>query len=336
MVKIGLIGCGFMGGMHLSCYNALREGVRVTAIADINEERTSGFSKKFDLEVYKSGEELIKNADVDAIDICLPTYLHTQHAVMAMEHGRDVFIEKPVCLNLDEAALLLETQKKTGKRVMVGQVIRSWDEYKFLKKIVDENTYGKVVSAVFKRLSPLPTWSWEGWLHKPECSGTMALDLHIHDVDYMRYLLGEPQDLSSHVARDENGILNHIFSTFLYDGFVVTVEGCWDYPKDFPFSMEYRVMFEDATVMFNSHHQSPVIYLKEGGIIKPEIERVFEDSGDLGGNISSLGGYYNELKYFVQKLASGAEIEIAPLSEGVKSVELVLREIELAGGAVKK
>lgn len=325
-----------MGSMHLACYKAINENVKVVAIADLCEEKTREAAKQLNCEVYKTGEELINNADVDAVDICLPTYLHAKHAIMAMEKGLDVFLEKPVCMNMEEAEELLAVQKKTGKKVMIGQVIRTWDEYKLLKKIIDEKTYGKIVSAVFKRLSPLPTWSWEGWLHKPECSGTMALDLHIHDVDYVRYILGEPASITSHAARDKNGLLSHIFSTFVYDDATVFIEGGWNYPKDFPFEMEYRVTFEKATMVFNSQTQPPIIYLEDGGVIKPEIVSEFEGSGDVGGNLSSLGGYYNELKYFIEKLVKDEPIEIAPLSEGVKSLEVVLKEIELAGGAVKK
>ncbi len=116
----------------------------------------------------------------------------------------------------------------------------------------------------------------------------------------------------------------------------VAAEGAWDYSPSFPFCMEYRVKFEKATVVFNSgNNPALVVYPNEGGQIVPEIKNDFDDSNDIGGNISSLGGYYNELKYFTERLNLGLPLEVAPLSEGVKSLELVLREIEMAGGAKK-
>lgn len=337
MLKIGLVGAGFMGGMHSACYQSLLDsGVKICAVADVDIEKAKAVAAKFGAEVYKTGNELIENADVDVVDICLPTYLHTEHAIKAMEKGINVFIEKPVCLNLDEAKLLLETGEKTGAKVMVGQCMRLWPEYIWLKEATESGEYGKIISAVFKRVSPKPTWAWENWLHKVECSGSVALDLHIHDADYIRYLMGEPVSLNSTAARDSEGVIQQIFTTYQYPDSVVAAEGAWDYPPSFPFCMEYRVKFEKATVVFNSvNNPSLVVYLNEGGQIVPEIKNDFDDSNDIGGNISSLGGYYNELKYFTERLTLGLPLEVAPLSEGVKSLELVLREIEMAGGAKK-
>ena len=149
MIRVGLIGCGFMGGMHAACYAALAElGVKVTAIADDRPEFLAQMKEQTDAQTYESGMALIEQADVDVVDICLPTYLHTAHACAAMEKGRDVFCEKPVCLTEEDMQALLETKKRTGRKVMVGQVIRLWDEYAWLKKTVDAGTYGRVLCAL--------------------------------------------------------------------------------------------------------------------------------------------------------------------------------------------
>lgn len=332
MLKVGLIGCGFMGGMHSACYNAI-DGVEVVAVADIRAEKAEEIAKLHNAKIYSTGNELIENADVDVVDICLPTFLHTEHAVKAMKAGRNVFIEKPVCMSPEEGALLLATEKETGAKVQVGQVIRSWDEYVWLKETADKKIYGEIQSAVFKRLSSKPTWGWENWLHDAKRSGSMALDLHVHDVDFMRYLMGEPDGLHSNAVRNEKGIIEQIFTTFTYGDAAVTVEGCWDYPADFPFEAGFRVKFEKATVVLDVNGLA--VYPIEGGKIVPELKPSFEGDNNIGGNISSLGGYYNELKYFVEKLNAGEELTIAPLAEGVKSVELVLSEIASVGGAQK-
>lgn len=157
MIRVGLIGCGFMGGMHAACYAALAElGVKVTAIADDRPEFLAQMKEQTDAQTYESGMALIEQADVDVVDICLPTYLHTAHACAAMEKGRDVFCEKPVCLTEEDMQALLETKKRTGRKVMVGQVIRLWDEYAWLKKTVDAGTYGRVLSGVFQRVFVAP------------------------------------------------------------------------------------------------------------------------------------------------------------------------------------
>ena len=332
MLKVGLIGCGFMGGMHSACYNVI-DGVEVTAVADVRKEKAEEIAKIHNAEIYSSGYELIENADVDIIDICLPTFLHTEHAVAAMKKVKNVFIEKPLCMNEKECEILLETQKETGANVQVGQVIRLWDEYKWLKEIYDKREYGEIKSAVFCRLSSKPTWGWENWLHDAERSGSVAMDLHVHDVDFMRYLMGEPDGLTSKAVRNEKGIIEQIFTSFDYNGTVVTVEGCWDYPQDFPFTAGFRVKFEKATAVLDSNGLN--VYYNDGGVYKPEIKPEFEGENNIGGNLSSLGGYYNELKYFVEKITNGEPLLIAPLSEGVKSVKLILKELEFVGGAKK-
>ena len=333
MLKIGLIGAGYMGGMHSACYKALSDlDAAVTAVADLREDKRRSVIDSFNAVSYETGMELIENADVDMIDICLPTYLHTSHALAAMERGRAVFIEKPVCLTRDDGERLLDAQRKYGSLVAVGQCIRFWDEYAWLKDTLGQGKYGKVLSAVFQRISPHPGWAWDNWLHKPECSGTVALDLHIHDVDYVRYILGEPDGVTATAVRDSDGVIQQIFATYQYPGAVVIVEGDWDYPDTFPFSMNFRVKCEYATIVFDI--SGLTVYLKSGETLKPEIQKSFEGNNDIGGNITSLGGYYNELKYFVECLQKQTIPTIAPLDEAVKSVDLCLKEVELAGGAV--
>ena len=336
MIKIGLIGAGFMGGTHGFCYDALigKYDFKVVAVADKDIEKAKSIAVKFGAEVFDSGEELIDKCGINTVDICVPTYLHTSFAVKSMEKGFNAFIEKPVCLTEAEAWQLMDVQKKTGVKVMVGQCLRFWAEYVFLKKLVDEKTYGRVVSGVLKRLSPRPVWAWEGWFMDYRKSGSAALDLHIHDVDYIRYIMGLPDDIKSEITcRD--GSNEHIFSLYRYGDTVISIEGGWDFPSNFPFEMEYRVKFEKAAVIFNSSRSPSLkIYMEDGTVAEPVVKNDFSsESEGLQGNISSLGGYYNELKYFLECLENGSNFEISSLSEGIESFRLVRRGVT---AAVKK
>lgn len=334
MLKVGLIGAGFMGDMHATCYRALEnEGVKITAVADVVNEKADKIAQGFGAKVYMDGESLIQRADVDIVDICLPTYLHARHAVMAMKKGRAVFVEKPVCLKADEGRLLLETQKETGATVMVGQCLRHWPEYMWLKETSDLERYGKIISAAFTRLSSKPSWAWENWLHDVKKSGSMALDLHIHDVDFVRYLIGEPKDIKVRTVRDEDGVIQHILTAYSFEGSNVMAyaEGAWYYPDSFPFSAGYRIRFEKATAVFDSNKEPSVtVYTNDNGIVIPEFEGKSEQNSQSKGNISSLKGYYNELKYFIDKVKTNQPVKTAPLSEGVMTLELALRQIEEA------
>ena len=331
MIKVGLIGCGFMGSMHANCYKAMEGKAKVTAVADLREEYAREAAALSGAVIYSEGADLIENADVDFVDICLPSYLHATYAIMAMKKGHHVFVEKPLCLTREEAAALLKVQEETGRMAQVGQLVRFWDEYKWLKQVKDSGIYGKVVSGTFRRLSPRPEWAWENWLHDPKKSGGMALDLHVHDVDYIRYLLGEPKEIRA-VGMEEtpgSGLTEHILTTYIYDDAVIHAEGCWNYPADYRFSMYYNVKFEKATVVYDSGTNEFVVYLAQGGKFTPKIEDRFEGSAGSG-NISSLGGYYNELLYFVNLLENPEMEQLATLKEGARSVELALEGIEKA------
>lgn len=336
MIKVGLIGCGFMGGMHAACYKALENlGVQVTAVADVRAQYADELAAKSGAAVYATGMELIEKADVDVVDVCLPTHLHVSHAVAAMRAGRDVFVEKPICISDEEMALIQKVKDETGRKVQVGQVIRLWTEYVWLKQTADSGKYGRILAANFKRLSALPTWASEGWLMQPELSGGVAVDMHVHDVDYVRYLMGEPDRVQAQAYRDEAGLIQNITALYGYGRDVsVCIEAGWNYPASFPFTAEYRVKFEKATVVLKGGVLT--VYPNEGEPFTPELPQEYQGDNDIGGNISSLGGYYNELKYFIEGIKGEHPLTVATVEEAVKSVRLVKREIEIAGGLIAK
>ena len=325
MLKVGLIGCGFMGAMHANCYKNI-EGVEVVAFADIRSEKAEELAKGTNAALYGDGKELIANANVDVIDICLPTYLHAEYAMLAMEKVQYVFVEKPVALTVEHGKKMLEKSKETGAQVQVGQVIRFWDEYVELKKIIESGVYGKVINANFRRLSPRPDWGWENWLLDYKLSGGAGQDLHIHDVDYVLSAFGQPKNFYS--VKNINGESNSYVNTLMqYDNFVVGVEGTWDLPGSYPFTATFRVVFEKATV--ENAGGRFLCYDTEGShtieIAKKELSNEYR-----GGNISDLGGYYNELLYFTDAIKNQNPIEKATLAEASHSLSFVLKEIARA------
>lgn len=323
MLKVGLIGCGFMGAMHANCYKNI-EGVTLAAVADIRREKAESVAAGTDAVIYGDGSELIENADLDIIDICLPTFLHAKYAMAAMEKAGYVFIEKPVALTEAEGDALIEKSEQTGCKVQIGQVIRFWDEYVVLKEIFDSGKYGKVKHANFRRISPRPDWGWKDWLLDATFSGGAAQDLHIHDIDYALSLFGEPDKFYS--VKNSMGETNSYINTLLqYDDHVVTVEGTWDLPGCHPFEATFRVAFEEAVV---ENAGGKFMLYTDNGAEEIVIEKKQLAGGEnAGGNISDLGGYYNELVYFTDRAAKGEKIEKAALADAVKSLKFLKKEL---------
>lgn len=321
MLKVGLIGCGFMGAMHANCYKNI-DGVQLAAVSDIRREKAEAVSG--DAVIYADGAELIENADVDVIDICLPTYLHTRYALLAMDKVKYIFIEKPVSLTVEEADTLLEKSEKTGCNVQIGQVIRFWDEYTELRRLLEGGNLGRVVNANFRRISPRPDWGWNDWLLKYELSGGAAQDLHIHDVDFVLSLFGEPQKFCS-VKNSIGEKLSYVNTLMQYDGFAVSVEGTWDLPGSHPFEASFRVVCENGVIencggkfmRYDTDGAHEIVLEKKNAA----------GAADVGGNISDLGGYYNELVYFTERAKSGEKIEKASLADGAASLKFLKKEL---------
>lgn len=322
MIKIGLIGCGFMGTMHANSYHVLPD-VCVTAVADVRRDKAEALAKISNAEIYADGMSLIQNADVDAIDICLPTYLHASHAEAAMRKVKNVFIEKPVALTEEECDNLLAVQKETGAGVQVGQVVRFVDEYVYLKEIIDSKKYGKVENAFFSRLSPRPDWAWDGWIHDSLRSGGALQDLHVHDIDFMLHAFGQPKKFETVHADDANEKNSYVMSICNYDGFSVCVEGSWNFPTNYPFQARFGVKFENAVLELG-----PTGFkLYTDGKCEDVVIEKKALSVEGGGNISDLGGYYNELKYFTDCIKSNEKPKLAGLPDAVASVKFIRKEM---------
>lgn len=330
MIKVAVIGCGAMGLMHLHCYKELSEKVQVIAVADADPNKTKSAVaiSGADTKIYSDANVLIEQEKPDVIDICLPTFLHARFAKAAMEKGCHVFLEKPVCLTPEEAEMLLETQSKMGVKVQVGHVVRFFKAYKWLKETAVSGKYGRIKSAEFKRLSAYPAWSPTVVDYRR--SGSVAFDMHIHDADFIRYLLGEPDDVQASATRDDEGVIQHIFVTYKFGDIVATAQGGWDFPKDFPFTAEFLVNYDSATAVLKDGKLT--IYPASSEPYSPALIGEWGEEVDVGANVSFAGDYYDEIKYFIEEVVEGGKPGIVPLTDAIRTAKLVWKEIELAGG----
>lgn len=214
---------------------------------------------------------------------------------------------------------------------MVGQVVRAFDEYRYLKEVYDNKTLGKLKSIVMQRVSGNVRWGFEGWFHDEKKSGSVVLDLHIHDLDFLRYMLGEPDDFEVRATTFDSGMINQVITTYEFGDVFATAEGVWDVSPIPKFQAGFRAYFEKGTVYFNQAGQPGLtVYKADGTEIVPELHPEYEGQTNTGINITNLGPYYTEIKYFLECLRDGKEITLAPLQEGVKSVEQALEEWEAA------
>jgi len=328
MVKVAIIGAGFMGSMHAEVYGQL-PNVKVAAIVDTRGEKAKFLAEKVGAIPYLTSDQVFSKPDITIVDICLPTFLHKEFVIKAAEAKKDIVCEKPIALTLEDAKEMVDICKKNRVRFMVAHVIRFWPEYAFIKKNYDQGRFGKLLTLTCNRLSPQPTWGWENWLLNKNYSGGALFDLHIHDVDFILYLLGQkPVSLYSRGTYSEEQGYTHVLTTYNFpDGVTAFAEGAWDMTSNFPFEMRFIAQFEKVIADFDStSNPSLVIYYADGRIDKPHMERkVLQNTS---GNISDLGGYFFELNYFIDHVVHNKEFQVINPEDAVQSLEMILKEKE--------
>ncbi|NLS76542.1 MAG: Gfo/Idh/MocA family oxidoreductase [Chloroflexi bacterium] len=329
MIRVGLLGLGFMGRGHFDRYQQLAD-VQVTAIADAEPERRQGRLlangnidlglKELDLAgiaVYADAQELVERADVDVVDVCLPTHLHSRLAVAALQAGKHVLCEKPMAPSLREADAMIAAAQASGRTLMIAQCIRFWPEYTYLTRTLREGTLGKLLSLRLTRSGTAPRWSWQGWMLDADRSGGALLDLHIHDVDYVHSLLGKPQAILAQGGNSGATTGYDIVSAaYQYDAVPrVSVEGAW-MRAGWGFRAGYEALFEEGLLTY-AGWQAPTLTLYRPGA-EPATPEDFE-SGDA---------YVNEIRYFADCVASGQAPTRCPPQEARDSLALALKEKE--------
>ena len=327
-VKVGILGMGFMGNCHFNAYQGVA-GARITALCDCDAAKLrkeagvtgniGGAGQKKDLsgvKTYTEASRLIVDPEVDVVDITLPTYLHAEWTVKALKAGKHVICEKPMALSSAEARKMADVARRFRRRLFIGHCIRFWPAYEVARKIVRGNRHGKVLSAVFARISPKPTWSWNNWILDPKLSGDAALDLHIHDADFVLYLFGKPKAVCSHGYGSARTGFGHIVTSYDYAGKnAIIAEGGWIYENKYPFSMTFRIAMEKASLAL--HSDGKLMLYRPGR----DPETVDVPAGD---------GYGRELAHFIGCIATGKKSDIVSPESAALSVQLVETEIKSA------
>lgn len=189
-LKIGLIGYGRISRIfHLKILQSLR-GAKLVSLAEADEQSRAAAAEKLPgVTLYTDYRELIKDAPVEAVVICLPSGMHAEAATFALEHDKHVYLEKPLAISLDEARALLAVQQSKQKVGMVGFNWRFHPVYQQLKKELSTGKIGNVVSV--RTTFSNPRRNLPEWKKKRESGGGVLLDLASHHIDLLYFLFGE-------------------------------------------------------------------------------------------------------------------------------------------------
>ena len=325
MVNVGVVGLGMMGVMHINAYNKL-DNARLVAICDQDAARASGDlsgawsnlemddSNALDMSIIQGTtllEEILAMDQVDLIDICVPTPFHQVVIQAALAAGKHVICEKPLALTSTAAAEVAKLVHESKGMFMPAMCMRFWPQWAWLKEVVAENRYGKVVSATFRRMASMPP----GWYSQGQESGGALLDLHIHDTDFVCSLFGRPDGVYSRGYSKTSGAVDHITTQYIYSGkdspSIVSAEGGWCLADGYGFTMRYTVNFEEATADFDIGREHQLLLHHAGQ----------SDEIDLEGD-----GYTGELQYLINCIELGQQPERVTVDDATLCIQVIEAE----------
>ena len=325
-MRVAVLGLGFMGSTHLKALLAI-PGAEVVAVFSGDERKLSGDftgiqgnlggpGERLDLShatKYREIGQVLRDARVEAVDICLPTPLHESVSIDALRAGKHVLVEKPMALDRASAERMIAEAGRQKRVLMVAQVLRFFGAYRALAEILASGQLGAPRSALFRRRCGPPGWS--GWLNDPEQSGGAVLDLLIHDIDMCLHLFGKPQSISATGPEAPAAGIDLMTAELHYaGGWTAIVTGGWHASKSYPFSMEYTVVAERGTVEYSSTGREPAVY-PANGPMEPL-------------RVSGKDGYRAEIEYFLECCSEGTEPDLCPPHQSRDAVSLARQLME--------
>jgi len=260
MLKVGIIGFGKMGRKHLESFKRI-QGVGICGVYDTDPNK----AKEAGVKTCQDYNGMIKDCDI--ICVTTPTDTHKKYILEAIAAGKPVFVEKPLCRSVEEADEILKAVKKHKAKVMVGHVVRYFNQYAAIKKAIDDGCVGKPAVVRMTRCSKFPKAS-NNWFNSREKSGGVILDLMIHDIDFLIWCFGYPErvyakdislvklpnmDYALAVIRFKSGVIAHLEASWaLSGGFRARVEvagtgGLINYDSRQPASL--KVEHTDGEIM---------------------------------------------------------------------------------------
>jgi len=230
-IKIGIIGCGGISRAHARGYKNLTELFQVTATCDVIEANAADRGRELNAKhIYSDYRKMLKEGDIDAVDICLPHDIHGVISIAAMEAGKHVIVEKPIATTLEEADSMVCAAKKTGMTLMVALNQRYDPIHEKIKQMIDQGALGKLlcIRIDHNQNVSLPEGHWIR--SREKLGGGVLIGSGIHRVDLLRWFGGEIKKVANFWAKQPErmeGEVAVVMNTMFESGCIGEVTALW-------------------------------------------------------------------------------------------------------------
>lgn len=201
-IKCAVIGIGNMGKNHVRTFSQIPDA-ELVAVADNNSVLAEKIAKDYNIPYYVDYKEMIKAQKPTVVSVCVPTSLHCEVARYCLNNNINILLEKPIASTIEEAEELLDLAKRKNLKLLVGHIERFNPAVRKVKEMIDKGELGKITAIIARRVGGFP----------PQIKdANIAVDLAIHDIDIVNYLLDElPFDVSvnkqkNHIEQREDSV----------------------------------------------------------------------------------------------------------------------------------
>lgn len=201
-MRFGIVGAGVIGKTHARLISG-RGDARLVAVADTDESAATRLAGEFDCAAVSTVDELTKRDDVDAISVCVPSGMHADAAVAALDAGKHVVVEKPIDITLAAADRIIDAERRSGRTVTVISQRRFRPAYRQVNDLATAGrlgriTWGAAESTFWRPQSYYDSGGWRGtWALD---GGGALMNQGIHALDLLVWMLGEPVEASAYAA----------------------------------------------------------------------------------------------------------------------------------------
>lgn len=322
-MKIGIVGAGSMGRTHAPAWVDLKPlGAELVGMVSRRPASDAeALVKQHGGRVFSSYEALLK--EVDIIDLCVPTDLHSQMAIQAAKAGKHIVCEKPIALTLADGRAMIDAARAANVRLFVAMVLRFVPQYMAAQQTIAAGMVGKPAVIRLTRAAYQPRKAEDNWFVDENRSGGMVLDLMIHDYDYARWIAGNAVRVFAKSVRatrpDAPGDYALVTIRFA-SGAMAHIEGGWAYPPGM-FRTSIDIAGTEGVLEWTSDTSDPLhTYL---------VETPKQEAADVGlpSSIVAESPFTVELRHFYEALTQNkpfsptAEDALAALQIGLAARE---------------